>query len=159
MDAINAINALYILIFLHQTATLSLSNRVAIRLYILIFLHQTATQIDKARSDIGCISLYSYIKPQLKFSVRSHLPSCISLYSYIKPQQRSSSSVMSVVVYPYIPTSNRNPRPRLLYLVALYILIFLHQTATMGAGWDWKVELYILIFLHQTATWGWYSSY
>ena len=36
------------------------------------------------------------------------LYSCISLYSYIKPQQKYSLSIVGHVVYLYIPTSNHN---------------------------------------------------
>ena len=55
-------------------------------LYILIFLHQTATKPNDDMFDQCCISLYSYIKPQRWY-----------WFSY-----------WQCVVYPYIPTSNRN---------------------------------------------------
>ena len=35
---------------------------------------------------------------------------CISLYSYIKPQLTQRRKGQFMVVYPYIPTSNRNAR-------------------------------------------------
>ena len=101
-------STLYILIFLHQTATRSAGQHVGSELYILIFLHQTATEIGVGRHHLRCISLYSYIKPQLKHSLRS---------------ERDA-------VYPYIPTSNRNSFTGRYIPFWLYILIFLHQTAT-----------------------------
>ena len=56
-------------------------------LYILSFLHQTAT-VKYTQSDAsGCISYLSYIKPQLAFRIKSKGVSCISYLSYIKPQQ------------------------------------------------------------------------
>ena len=100
-------------------------------LYILIFLHQTATCDERLYRWYCCISLYSYIKPQLTPVIRVLLYGCISLYSYIKPQHSRSMFTVAMgcislysyikpqpdtllmyvrnVVYPYIPTSNRNP--------------------------------------------------
>ena len=143
-------------------------------LYILIFLHQTATNVHRPVQLFRCISLYSYIKPQHNYLICNVSESCISLYSYIKPQPYVLFILASDAVYPYIPTSNRNlaeaiipflgavypyiptsNRNRLLLLsqcLTLYILIFLHQTAT-GASLILSIHgLYILIFLHQTAT-------
>ena len=81
-------------------------------LYILIFLHQTATAILHLYSRKGCISLYSYIKPQPKWS----------------------AGAADGAVYPYIPTSNRNWKAEHPGQARLYILIFLHQTATSRRG-------------------------
>ena len=77
-------------------------------LYIFIFLHQTTTKFAKEMAEIGCISLYSYIKPQ-----RS---------SYV--------SLTLTVVYLYIPTSNHNLYGVNMLKEDLYIFIFLHQTTT-----------------------------
>ena len=56
------------------------------KLYIVLFLHQTTT--CRWQNDVytGCISYYSYIKPQRCFLLVHILLSCISYYSYIKPQ-------------------------------------------------------------------------
>ena len=91
---------LYILIFLHQTATLMIHLWLLLRLYILIFLHQTAT----------LLLLYLLVV------------CCISLYSYIKPQQQLVSGLDAIAVYPYIPTSNRNEERAELVEIPLYIL-------------------------------------
>ena len=56
--------------------------------------------------------------------------SCISLYSYIKPQLIELLFNLSYVVYLYIPTSNHNDKLYRLSIAALYIFIFLHQTTT-----------------------------
>ena len=77
---------LYIFIFLHQTTTNSLSMSSQVELYIFIFLHQTTTQSAYYQANMRCISLYSYIKPQLVVE-GEHFP---------------------IVVYLYIPTSNHN---------------------------------------------------
>ena len=77
-------------------------------LYIFIFLHQTTTLRFTLNLTSGCISLYSYIKPQLFQYLPINLCGCISLYSYIKPQHNSSISKDVFVVYLYIPTSNHN---------------------------------------------------
>ena len=56
---------LYIPIFLHQTTTFIYLVFNSTLLYIPIFLHQTTTQRSCFADKGGCISLYSYIKPQL----------------------------------------------------------------------------------------------
>ena len=97
-----------------------------IRLYILIFLHQTATRSRRRPPCSGCISLYSYIKPQ-PFSNITECPSAV--YPYIPTSNRNSSIPFDLnvtAVYPYIPTSNRNlfrrPHP-LLRCISLYSYI------------------------------------
>ena len=55
-------------------------------LYIVLFLHQTTTGTQYGKWMRGCISYYSYIKPQLFHDIQSSCLSCISYYSYIKPQ-------------------------------------------------------------------------
>ena len=77
-------------------------------LYIVLFLHQTATRISRSRLTSCCISFYSYIKPQ-QGKMRCHF---------------------RIVVYRSIPTSNRNILNVDIYNVMLYIVLFLHQTAT-----------------------------
>ena len=77
-------------------------------LYILLFLHQTTTHTRCGHSDFGCISYYSYIKPQ---------------HTIIKYE-------LVTVVYLTIPTSNHNEYRDNPYRLSLYILLFLHQTTT-----------------------------
>ena len=101
----------------------------------------------------GCISLYSYIKPQLMKRKLYLFIGCISLYSYIKPQPELQRFQILSVVYPYIPTSNRNYK-KCIFLTPLVVYPYIPTSnrnisklvATVSA-------LYILIFLHQTATW------
>ena len=99
---------------------------------------------------------------------------CISLFSYIKPQLGETTTGSHTVVYLCFPTSNRNLRVWRTRLITLYIFVFLHQTATCGC-WCSIVPLvvylcfptsnrnsastrmyisllYIFVFLHQTAT-------
>ncbi len=59
---------------------------------------------------------------------------------------------MPKVVYHYNPTSNRNDQGSLDVSPELYIIIILHQTATLGMNASEVIELYIIIILHQTAT-------
>ena len=56
------------------------------------------------------------------------------------------------VVYRSIPTSNRNRRSGARIPFALYIVLFLHQTATCVLVSKLPDSLYIVLFLHQTAT-------
>ena len=126
-------------------------------LYIVLFLHQTATLDDNAEDGYSCISFYSYIKPQQELCPRVRAQSCISFYSYIKPQpyhpwsqkwhscisfysyikpqRKASASLVEPVVYRSIPTSNRNCRGSTDKPLALYIVLFLHQTATLSMSY------------------------
>ena len=100
----------------------------------------------------SCISFYSYIKPQPLSASRTPTPGCISFYSYIKPQPDSLLQKRRDVVYRSIPTSNRNALGKRPIWTELYIVLFLHQTATVLSVQDVKSLLYIVLFLHQTAT-------
>ena len=55
---------LYIVLFLHQTTTQTEFGLVGDVLYIVLFLHQTTTYCLAVLVCRGCISYYSYIKPQ-----------------------------------------------------------------------------------------------
>ena len=77
---------LYIFLFLHQTATTNTNAFLEKELYIFLFLHQTATLSKSSLAISGCISSYSYIKPQ----------------------QPDLEWKTNIVVYLLIPTSNRN---------------------------------------------------
>ena len=57
-----------------------------------------------------------------------------AVYPYIPTSNRNSmmsSTLTAEAVYPYIPTSNRNHHGHWNSALVLYILIFLHQTATV----------------------------
>ena len=78
----------------------------------------------------GCISLYSYIKPQLLVFHTFHVP---VVYLYIPTSNHNSVLVRCCradVVYLYIPTSNHNLAGIGVSVAMLYIFIFLHQTTT-----------------------------
>ena len=77
-------------------------------LYIIAFLHQTATYM-----------VYT-----------DFFPRCISLLSYIKPQLGLFGHRLFSVVYHCFPTSNRNANLSFAFDLPLYIIAFLHQTAT-----------------------------
>ena len=111
----------------HNFTTLILPPR---SLYIVLFLHQTTTKKLKSSGLGSCISYYSYIKPQL-------------YVLFLHP---------AFVVYRTIPTSNHNSLPYMSYNYLLYIVLFLHQTTTLGVFATDAVRLYIVLFLHQTTT-------
>ena len=71
------------------------------RLYIVLFLHQTTTEVLHNRHAHGCISYYSYIKPQLAYQLVATVQRCISYYSYIKPQlvRRHQNSLRGCISY------------------------------------------------------------
>ena len=121
---------LYIVLFLHQTTTSLSSIRKWSELYIVLFLHQTTTLRGEAYLEQGCISYYSYIKPQPGML----LP------------------ISCTVVYRTIPTSNHNYTCVLDALFLLYIVLFLHQTTTTRRWEHTNATLYIVLFLHQTTT-------
>ena len=121
---------LFISWFLHQTTTREAWEQWEESLFISWFLHQTTTQYIQSLGNTCCLSLDSYIKPQLNLRVTScgmcclsldsyikpqqegaagHPPQgCLSLDSYIKPQPNISSPSVTPVVYLLIPTSNHN---------------------------------------------------
>ena len=99
---------LYIVLFLHQTTTTRLILLIKIKLYIVLFLHQTTTAFFKT----------------------DRLISCISYYSYIKPQRQLNAPGIKYVVYRTIPTSNHNLIFSHHLVRLLYIVLFLHQTTT-----------------------------
>ncbi len=77
------------------------------------------------------------------------------VYHYNPTSNRNVNEFMdscTAVVYHYNPTSNRNNVCDFVYKDALYIIIILHQTATMHSPIVQPVSLYIIIILHQTAT-------
>ena len=123
---------LYIVLFLHQTTTLRLSIEKSKQLYIVLFLHQTTTLLPNHFGYLGCISYYSYIKPQPQTDSLTMKPRCISYYSYIKPQPGMLLPISCTVVYRTIPTSNHNLQMQIIIRLVLYIVLFLHQTTTTG---------------------------
>ena len=77
-------------------------------LFICLFLHQTTTRFRCLPYACGCLSVYSYIKPQL----------CVRVLNLRR------------VVYLSIPTSNHNYAIIFIYKSKLFICLFLHQTTT-----------------------------
>ena len=121
-------------------------------LFITLFLHQTTTIVNFYFSLKRCLSLYSYIKPQLQLSATARRGRCLSLYSYIKPQHVICQIGNIKVVYHSIPTSNHNSVPTGLLTLELFITLFLHQTTTLACDRSVRISLFITLFLHQTTT-------
>ena len=126
----NSIGWLYVFAFLHQTTTCNALIRVSIWLYVFAFLHQTTTNDIKKDMIMGCMSLLSYIKPQLYV-----------LYLHCKS-----------VVCLCFPTSNHNPLATASSRSVLYVFAFLHQTTTYCNVYIAFHVLYVFAFLHQTTT-------
>ena len=100
------------------------------QLYIVLFLHQTTTVTLAPSSSFGCISYYSYIKPQ-----PNGWCSAVHgvVYRTIPTSNHNTSACvlpMRFVVYRTIPTSNHNLVCFCLFPAQLYIVLFLHQTTT-----------------------------
>ena len=99
---------LYIVLFLHQTTTNLRSTITNHLLYIVLFLHQTTTNATLDNYIVGCISYYSYIKPQ-RARVRNISMSVV--YRTIPTSNHNSRNCwqsLRRVVYRTIPTSNHN---------------------------------------------------
>ena len=103
--------------------------------------------------DLLIFIFMSYIKPQLIITTARCQLSYISYYSYIKPQLFPIKDKTNGVVYRTIPTSNHNLMASGDTKCLLYIVLFLHQTTTLGRLTEIKRWLYIILFLHQTTTW------
>ena len=143
---------LYILLFLHQTTTENELLSGCWMLYILLFLHQTTTLALDEHKKAGCISYYSYIKPQPELVSLLSVPRCISYYSYIKPQRifvPNESSPSCISYYSYIKPQHFVTVRRPLHVVYLTIPTSNHNTSRYNYQSCW---LYILLFLHQTTT-------
>ena len=79
------------------------------KLFITLFLHQTTTIKCVSRIIDGCLSLYSYIKPQ-RTSAKAYQVSVV--YHSIPTSNHNSLMIQGLtrsVVYHSIPTSNHNP--------------------------------------------------
>ena len=123
-----------------------------IELFISWFLHQTTTVSGLLLSAACCLSLDSYIKPQLSTCRITTMQCCLSLDSYIKPQQACVSTSRRGVVYLLIPTSNHNWKCLEVTVRQLFISWFLHQTTTVFYNTTQCHLLFISWFLHQTTT-------
>ena len=160
--------------FLHQTTTGRAVCLDGFALFISWFLHQTTTSCNRSRLCCRCLSLDSYIKPQLittpdnKVScclsldsyikpqllhlLPCHPVSCLSLDSYIKPQLGVSqiltdSGCLSLDSYikPQRPPSNQSK----ISVVYLLIPTSNHNMQSIRHG---RQRLFISWFLHQTTT-------
>ena len=103
---------------------------------------------------VGCISYYSYIKPQHNRSIGK-----VNLVVYRTiPTSNHNLTVLMLncflVVYRTIPTSNHNLTNIRNSTLKLYIVLFLHQTTTTEIQVFARLTLYIVLFLHQTTTEG-----
>ena len=146
--------ALFLMVFLHQTTTRRLLPVWRPRLFLMVFLHQTTTYAHPLRLWHCCFLWCSYIKPQ-RFDSRHYVGSVVSYgvptsnhnveqllaqkgqccflwCSYIKPQPASVAGFCSSVVSYGVPTSNHNAKMITSPLFLLFLMVFLHQTTTLG---------------------------
>ena len=101
---------------------------------------------------MGCISYYSYIKPQPNMIIKIIK---IVVYRTIPTSNHNlatAAPAAPAVVYRTIPTSNHNKDCDKNFLPKLYIVLFLHQTTTKDCDKNFLPKLYIVLFLHQTTT-------
>ena len=100
------------------------------QLFTSLFLHQTTTKELRLYYDRGCLPVFSYIKPQLRFSCK----------------------VTTGVVYQSFPTSNHNFVGSHDCHRVLFTSLFLHQTTTSSGVSSTCQGLFTSLFLHQTTT-------
>ena len=113
----------------HNASTKHISPSL---LFISWFLHQTTTFCQSPPARSRCLSLDSYIKPQLALLLlfaASVVYLLIPTSNHNVPSQREWNSC---VVYLLIPTSNHNLIKDLEIWTKLFISWFLHQTTTIG---------------------------
>ena len=143
-------------------------------MYIFVFLHQTATSAVVCIKFLSCISLFSYIKPQLAKALEASVPCCISLFSYIKPQPVcyvSLSCQCCISLFSYIkPQLDRisnatinscislfsyiKPQLQLVFRQVKLVVYLCFPTSNRNtlSLQSMIFLLYIFVFLHQTAT-------
>ena len=121
-------------------------------LYIFWLLHQTTTSWWCLHIILCCISIDSYIKPQLNKRRRI----CLRVVYLLTPTSNHNASgyglIFCFVVYLLTPTSNHNCRTIINFRGLLYIFWLLHQTTTDYLNLMMKTSLYIFWLLHQTTT-------
>ena len=145
---------LYIFIFLHQTTTKKTRSPHAPRCISLYSYIKPQLILVTFPCSVGCISLYSYIKPQRWLTCYIESVSCISLYSYIKPQPTclcTTEQRSCISLYSYIKPQLLSNTADIERVVYLYIPTSNHNRY---AELKTSYELYIFIFLHQTTTSG-----
>ena len=143
---------LYIFIFLHQTTTKTKPRYIQERLYIFIFLHQTTTFVSSV-SYVGSLYIFIFLHQTTTVGAAAPRPQgCISLYSYIKPQPTPCAIRFDPVVYLYIPTSNHNAATAISCLRQVVYLYIPTSNHNENAWCAQAAQLYIFIFLHQTTT-------
>ena len=112
-------------------------------------------QLLHRQTSRGCLSLDSYIKPQPVRAVLALLRCCLSLDSYIKPQLILMVTAARLVVYLLIPTSNHNVKNiKVCQCLVVYLLIPTSNHNELFAIYQF-VKLFISWFLHQTTTQNW----
>ena len=103
-----SVNVVFICLFLHQTTTYINIKRYESKVFICLFLHQTTTADETTELLIGCLSVYSYIKPQ-RWRGASYGYSGVYLSIPTSNHNRRVGNTHRLWgVYLSIPTSNHN---------------------------------------------------
>ena len=121
-------------------------------LYIILFLHQTTTSNFCEGRKVGCISYYSYIKPQLR---RLGIVPILVVYRTIPTSNHNlwaNSRLSGYVVYRTIPTSNHNKTIFIVLQAKVVYRTIPTSNHNFQSLWKYFEQLYIVLFLHQTTT-------
>ena len=124
-------DALYCILFLHQTTTDAVINSMGGLLYCILFLHQTTTGAG-------------------------YLNVVMELYCILFLHQTTTRSFLSLVLLVLYCILFLHQTTTYLFLVEnamkLYCILFLHQTTTRSSHQLSPAALYCILFLHQTTT-------
>ena len=165
---------LFIILFLHQTTTLSARSDRLRKLFIILFLHQTTTRNEPDQIFARCLSSCSYIKPQQYKGLLNKCRSCLSSCSYIKPQPQAiqaASNARCLSSCSYIKpqqvkycfylqhsclSSCSYIKPQLPMIIYIVRTVVYHLVPTSNHNStlvpNLANQLFIILFLHQTTT-------
>ena len=122
---------LFMGLFLHQTTTSKRQPCSEPPLFMGLFLHQTTTVRHIFRRPLGCLWVFSYIKPQ---PVEGGTRYVFVVYGSFPTSNHNGSlgcSSSTRVVYGSFPTSNHNHIGLRVVVAELFMGLFLHQTTTL----------------------------
>ena len=124
-----AIRLSYIFI-LHQTTTHNSFFIFVLRLSYIFILHQTTTSPTHISTRSCCLISLFYIKPQRDVVRSTEHSSCLISLFYIKPQHSLVYGGEPIVVLYLYSTSNHNRMKLLIFRKKLSYIFILHQTTT-----------------------------
>ena len=125
---------LFSILFHHQTTTQSVTCSKKKVLFSILFHHQTTTSTAFRSSMRGCLVSYFITKPQLGISTMTCPLRCLVSYFITKPQLPISPRTGLFVVQYLISSPNHNCFKVGYFIIALFSILFHHQTTTLSVA-------------------------